>query len=288
MSANRRTQPHASATIGIADPDFRESHGSDENRSASFDSAAGNSMRNLIGRLGARADLAIWLVMLVTLALVITWVVLSYETTKVLMAETGPIEELTPWLYLVLAAAVLVVRPLRVPVSSAVAMAVVACAAAAREWDLHKEWTGASVLKVSFYFSDIPWSHRLAAAVVVAPLIWGAVVLLRRHARSTWRAMRRAEPGAITLTILLGTLVLSKVVDRSQNVLLESYGVIFAEPVVALRMTLEEGLELTLPLLVALALWQFRRQPNRQHEARATDQEPTWQSVELSPLSRKS
>jgi hypothetical protein len=122
----------------------------------------------------------------------------------------------------------------------------------------------------------------------VAPLIWGAVVLLRRHARSTWRAMRRAEPGAITLTILLGTLVLSKVVDRSQNVLLESYGVIFAEPVVALRMTLEEGLELTLPLLVALALWQFRRQPNRQLEARATDQEPTWQAVELSPLRRKS
>jgi hypothetical protein len=232
-------------------------------------------MRNPIGRLGARSDLAIWLVMLVTLVLVITWIVLPYETIAVLMAETGPIEGLTPWIYLALAAAVLVARPLRVPASSAVAMAVVACAAAAREWDLHKEWTGASVLKVSFYFSEIPWPHRLAAAAVVAPLIWGAVLLLRRHVRSTWRAMRRAEPWAITLTILLGTIVVSKLIDRSQNVLLESYGLIFAEPVVALRMTLEEGLELTLPLLVALALWQFRRQPSRQRVARATDREPT-------------
>jgi hypothetical protein len=131
--------------------------------------------------------------------------------------------------------------------------------AAAREFDAHKLFTGRSVLKVSWYLGPAPWLHKLIAAALVAVLAW-ALCRVARAAIAAWRQdWRRHASWAVTGATLVVVGVATKVLDRALNVLHEIAGVSASASERALRTSLEEGLELLLPVLVAFTLWQWRR-----------------------------
>ncbi len=189
----------------------------------------------------------------------LAWAVMSPEALLRLMDETGPIEHATALLYFLGAAWVLVAgvpqteRPLRLP------LGVLLCGFGARELDLHKAFSGLSVLKGSFYLGDAPWAHKLAALAAVLPVLAAIVVLLLRYTAPVWRGLRRGQAGAVTVAVFVATLVVSKILDRSRMVLLEDYGVDVGVSVSALLVALEESLELALPLIVMAALLRRRR-----------------------------
>lgn len=202
---------------------------------------------------------ALGLVALCVAVAVLAWAVLSPEAVLRLMAESGPVEAATAPLYFLAAIYVLVAGVPRIEPSPVLPLCIVLCGFGARELDLHKAFTGTSVLKVSFYLGPAPLAHKLVALGVVGAVLGAVLHLLTRHGRRIWRGLRQGRPAAITVAVFAVTMVVAKIVDRSRMVLLEDFGIALGSSATALFIALEETLELGLPLLVLLGLLRHRR-----------------------------
>jgi hypothetical protein len=187
---------------------------------------------------------------------VVLWLALDPASLKALVTEGGSVERLTELLYFALAAAMWWFRRPGDDVLGWVALCVVFVAFGAREMDLHRAWTGGSMLKVSFYLRDAPLLHKLVSAAVVLVVAAAMVTVVRRFARGVWQGLRRHETPAITVAIFLLTMVASKVIDRSINVLHEDFGVLTPAATGALVGAIEEIVELSLPLVAAIGFVQ--------------------------------
>jgi hypothetical protein len=208
---------------------------------------------------------AAFLVVLPVLVGIVCWAWLPPPTVRALFWEGGPIERITEGLYLAGAVAAWTARGSpRGGIALRLALSVVMLAAAAREADLHKHWTGTSVLRVSWYWSQAPAAHRLLAALVVGTVLVAAFHLLRRAWRGWWPALRGGQAHAATVAVLFATLLCGKVLDRSRAVLAESFGIVMAPATAALVRVLEETLEFALPLLAMLAIVQYLAPPPSQ------------------------
>jgi hypothetical protein len=195
--------------------------------------------------------------LLAALFAVTLWLLLSPADVMVVMREGGPIEGLTEKMYFLLAAA-LWLSPRRAGEwRDTLALTVMLAAAGAREMDLHKAFTGYSVLKVSFYLHDVPLRHKLTALFFLGLIAAAAFYLLRRHAGALWQRLRQREPVACSLAIFFATLVITKVLDRAINVLAGDFGVSTSTEIHALVSALEETVEMSLPVIAALARWQY-------------------------------
>jgi hypothetical protein len=206
-----------------------------------------------------RPELSPAVVAAILLVSAVAWCVTPPTTILWWTAESGPIEALTAVLYWMAAGLVLLgfADESRTR-GSAVAMALLLAGFAARELDWHVEFTGSSLLRVSYYLGDAPIRHKLGALLAVLVLAWAAVFLLRRHGRQLLHDFRGARPVAITCATVLVTMAATKIVDRSLGVLRESFDVVSSTAVQALQAAVEEPLELGLPVLVIVGLVQVR------------------------------
>jgi hypothetical protein len=194
------------------------------------------------------------------------WLALPPEGVMHLMSEEGPIETSTSALYFLVALlplALFFAPPAGTDRRSWLAIAVMSAAGGAREMDLHKAWTEKSVLKVSFYLGQAPLHQKLISLLVLAAIGGALSYLLRRHMRRLWQELRQGQAVAVSVATLFVTTVITKVLDRAINLLAEDYGVATSYPIKALVSALEETMELGLPLIVALSLWQFLRGQRR-------------------------
>lgn len=209
-----------------------------------------------------RRLLALLLVYAAALA-AIAWP-LDLADYRAVFSEQGPFELMSPafWVALALACAVQA-APLadgRGRGRNLVVLAVIALLLAMREADWHYELAGGNVLKLKFYANGpATLEVKLIAAVVVliglAVLLrglWLGIQTLRR--RAAWR-----EPWTWTFAVGLAAMVATKVLDRSLNVLRESFALSLPEHTGHLIGAWEEGFECALPLIFGLALWQWRR-----------------------------
>ncbi|TCP07563.1 hypothetical protein [Caldimonas thermodepolymerans] len=207
-----------------------------------------------------RPYLSLWFSGAFLLIALLVWALLPAEQVMALVIEGGPIEMPSALLYFAAAIALWFMRRRSMPVALALALTVMFCAFGARELDLHKAWSGASVLKVSYYLRPtVPLQHKLVALAVLLPVIASGFYLLLRWAKPVWQGLRARHPVAVTVVVFFATMAVAKVVDRSQNVLLEDYGIAFTASQEALRASVEEFLELGLGVLAFLGLWQHRR-----------------------------
>lgn len=214
---------------------------------------------NPVAAAGRRAGL---LVAVLLLAALTCWLLLPAPLVRALFWEGGPVERLTEALYVAGALVAWTCRDsLRGDRALRLALSVTLLAAAAREADWHKRWTGTSVLRVSYYYGQAPALQRLVAALVVAVVLVAAVHLLRRAWRGWWPALRRGEAHAASVGVLLLALVAGKLLDRSRAVLAEQFGIVMSSATAALVRVLEETFELALPLLAILALRQYLAPP---------------------------
>lgn len=216
--------------------------------------------------LSRRPYLAAALVAILTVLAVLFWAVRPLQEVAEFMSETGPIEEGTAALYFLTASAwfLLAARERSSARATLAAVAVVLAAFGARELDLHSAWTGASVLKVSYYLRPAPLHHKLVALAVLVPFALCLLYLLLRHARGVWQGVRQRRPVSVTVLVFFATIILSKLVDRSENVLLEDLGIEFPLWLSVLRAAVEETLEFGLAVLPWVGWWQWRKESEPQ------------------------
>lgn len=172
-------------------------------------------------------------------------------------AEEGFIERSTVMLYFFAGLAVAGERE-RLHAPLWVAMAALLAAAAARELDWHKAFTGTSILKLSYFLSAAPMQHKLAAAGVLAGVGAAVAFLALRFARGLWRGLRTGDAVASTAVTILACLVTSKLVDRSLTVAAQDWDLSISAQARALQLAIEEFMELEVPFLVVLGLVQRR------------------------------
>jgi hypothetical protein len=119
----------------------------------------------------------------------------------------------------------------------------------ARELEWHKAAAGGSVLKARFYLGPAAPGAKLLAVVVLLAAAAAVIYLLRRHLREMWVGLRKRRPVAITTATFFVVLLFSRIVDKSFRGSLDP-------SIIASRQIVEEMLELLLPLLVVLGVFQ--------------------------------
>lgn len=187
----------------------------------------------------------------------------SPQEVMAIMSETGWVERSTAAGWFLLALLVWLLRGGGDPPATTVALSVMFLAFGARELDWHKVWTGTSVLRVSWYVGPAPLQHKLAALAVLSVVSAAMLRLLLAHARRWWRGLRGGDAVAISIAAFIVTLVVSKLLDRSYNVLNEDFHMALSMSTKVVVSALEETLELTLTLIALLALWQHRSSLSR-------------------------
>lgn len=188
----------------------------------------------------------------------VLWAVLPTERLLAFLEEGGPVEASTAALYFIIAFALWFARRPGDDGCTWLALCVVFAAFGARELDLHKAWTGTSVLKVSFYLRDAPLHQKLTALPIVLAVGVSALYLVAKFAMPLWRALKQLDPVAVTMVCFFVTMFVSKVFDRSINILAEDFGMRFGEAVGSMVTSFEETLEFFLPILAILGLAQHR------------------------------
>lgn len=194
----------------------------------------------------------------VLLSLLLAWA-WPQQRVLALVEENGPVEDLTVLFYLLTVAVFWSVRPTAADWRARAGIGLLLLACAARELDLHKAFTGTSVLKLSFYAHPAPLHQKLGAAAIVLALAAVAGLLLRRFAAPLWRDLRQRRAVAITVASFFTMLVLTKLADRSFAVLAEDYGITMIPWLATVLHAFEEIGECSLPLIAGVGLWQQGR-----------------------------
>jgi hypothetical protein len=188
---------------------------------------------------------------------------------EAVFSEEGWLEDLSAVLWLVLAGAALLARPVVWP--RRLGMAVIAAALAAREEGWHKKFTADSLFKSDYYqMADVPLAERLIAGAVAV----GLTLLLLRLLFVGGREMRAGgwrRPWAWLTSLAVAIAPVLKVVDRGPSILRVQFDITLPATIDQVMLSLEEGFETALPLLFLLALQFYLadRRANRRHEGAA-------------------
>lgn len=185
--------------------------------------------------------------------LVYLGLVLPAERADVLFSETGWFEDLSAVLWLVLAAVLLIAKP--IGLSPRLGMAVVAAALAAREEGWHKKFTTDSLFKSDYYqMANVPMVEKLIEGAVAVgltiTLIWLLVLGGREvFARGGWR-----RPWGWLALFAVAISPLLKAVDRGPSILRVQFDITLPENIDMVMLALEEGMESALAVLFLVAL----------------------------------
>lgn len=182
--------------------------------------------------------------------------VLAPERAHVLFSETGWFENLSVVFWLVLAAVLLLARP--IGLGRRIGMSVIAAALAAREAGWHKKFTADSLFKSDYYqMTDVPMAEKLIAGAVAVgltiTLIWLLVLGGREIvARGGWR-----RPWGWLVLFAVAISPILKGIDRGPSILQVRFDITLPDNIDRVMLALEEGLESALPVLFFVALFLF-------------------------------
>jgi hypothetical protein len=193
--------------------------------------------------------------------------VISDQTSNRVFSETGPFEQASPILWLALGALVVALAQRLDAITLSTLVVCAACAA--REWDLHKAFTGYSVVNPGFYItSEFPIHHQLIGGALVALLAASSGVLLWYAWRVWPRGRQPVAPWIWALGIAGVMLVGTKLFDRAPAILAEDFEIVLSPAMSRLFTAWEEGLEATLPVAFAAMVlaYRFRRNPQPRTE----------------------
>lgn len=173
------------------------------------------------------------------------------------MVEGGAIENWTLFAYGAAIVATCLCLHLAEDKLAAGALLLVLVFLGAREMDLHLSVTGTSILRLSFYLTGAFTLQKATALAIVA--LFGACLLWvwLRHSRFLIRDFRAGSPGAVAAVTFGVTAAVAKLLDRTVSVVKQDFGLPVTDAAAALVVSIEEMLELALPLVVVLAAVQF-------------------------------
>ncbi len=201
----------------------------------------------------------VWVItLLYTLLLVPIPLLIGKQDMHHLFSEEGPFEVLSAVFWAVLG--LLCLSRARQSPRAMIPCALAAFIGCARELDLHTALTGVSLFKSSYYLkSAAPLGEKLLAAAIT--LIVFAVLV--DVARAGLRALRQRgalqQPWLQTSLLAIGAAAFTKLLDKLQSFVHDFTGHWLPQLYSLIVNALEEGMEMSLPLLFIVALVQFWR-----------------------------
>lgn len=184
---------------------------------------------------------------------------MSSESMIHFVRENGPVENLTLVFYIISIAFILYGGRSFLTVRTRAAVTILLAYMFMREASLHKSVSTISILKSKFWLgSQIPLSNKLLAVAILAPVLWALFYFAEKYIRQWWLDLRRKDGYAIGIFVFLAVLILSKIFDRSLNMMHEIWGWHFDSWVEAIVTGQEEYLECILPLLILVSFYQYR------------------------------
>ena len=184
------------------------------------------------------------------------------SVTQYLFSESGAFEVMSPWLWYLLA--VLSLLNIEIKLNTRVFTAIAATLLGLREMDFHKQVFEMSFIKTNFYRSaEIPLMDKLLGFILLIGIIFVFLVLAKKLVQ-TIRSMKDSLNIAhffIFLTIACGGL--SKVLDRTTSTLKDEFGIQLVPHTQIMIMTIEEGVEMLLPVLLIVAVLSYRKVLNQ-------------------------
>jgi hypothetical protein len=184
------------------------------------------------------------------------------SVTQYLFSESGAFEVMSPWLWYLLA--VLCLLNVEIKLNTRVFTAIAATLLGLREMDFYKQVFEMSFIKTNFYRSaEIPLMDKLLGFILLIGIIFVFLVLAKKLVQ-TIRSMKDSLNIAhffIFLTIACGGL--SKVLDRTTSTLKDEFGIQLVPHTQIMIMTIEEGVEMLLPVLLIVAVLSYRKVLNQ-------------------------
>lgn len=185
-----------------------------------------------------------------------------FTVTQYLFSESGAFEVMSPWLWYLLA--MLCLLNIEIKPNTRILTAAAATLLGFREMDFHKRLFDDSFIKTNFYRSaEIPMMDKVLGFILLLGIIIVFLILLKKLIQ-TVRSMKTSLNIAhffIFLTIACGGL--SKVLDRMASTLKDEFGVQLLEHSQIVIMTIEEGVEMLLPILLIVAVLSYRKVLNQ-------------------------
>lgn len=217
-----------------------------------------------LGTPPARAILCLFV--LVPVGVSIAAFSVAMETAEWYLSEDGPIEQLSPILWFILA--IFSIGLFGVRNLTAWAIGVLGAAAGLREMDLHKSITDEHMLRIGFYLGDEQTIQtRLICGLIVGLILASAVVLVVRG----WQRFRtlslRALPSwAWIMLMTVVALGVSKVFDRSIAMFEDIFGFDMDDRMKLAIHAFEETIEMLLPIGFGAAMMCLSLVPGRRSD----------------------
>lgn len=128
-----------------------------------------------------------------------------------------------------------------------------------RELDFDKRFTTMGILKSRFYLSaDVPLAEKIIGLAVVLLLLWAVAQVVRHHAVSTLTDLRQFTERSIGVAVIVALLVISKSIDGLARKL-KPFGIETTEEVSFLAGSIEEVMELGIPIMMILVFHSWLR-----------------------------
>jgi hypothetical protein len=123
-----------------------------------------------------------------------------------------------------------------------------------RELDFHNRFTTMSILKTKFFVSgEVSIPEKVAGTLAIALLVYVAVMLLVRHLKSFWIALRKRSPTAFAALLAFLLMGASKSLDGIGKKL-GALGISMTERSNIVTEVTEEIMELGIPMALLIAL----------------------------------
>lgn len=176
---------------------------------------------------------------------------LDISITHKLTSESGFFEVVSPPLWIALAVLCIAKLGFR---KWGLGTAALSLIFAAREADLHKAFTADSIFKHNFYKMDIPFAQKfwagLVALICIGILLWTLIsFVIYLYRTKGWRQAW----GRLTI-LSIGFVIFTKICDRLESTLNVDYHIYLSEVQGEICNMHEEGFEMLLPIMFAIAL----------------------------------
>ncbi|WP_392563318.1 hypothetical protein RHO13_07435 [Orbus wheelerorum] len=200
---------------------------------------------------------ALWLTIITVLLALLSSIFLDHEWLLDFVDEDHFVENLTLVFYTIAIVFVLCYQFKAIKFSYRFSLAFVLFAMMAREADLHKVF-GMSMLKIKFWLTNAAnLQSKAMAAVIILVILFAIFYIILNNYKAWYQDLKQKEAYAISVFIFFVVLVVSKILDRSLNMINEITGWMAPRWMVAFQQPQEEYLECILPLLIMIAVVQY-------------------------------
>ena len=131
-----------------------------------------------------------------------------------------------------------------------------------RELDFHSRFTTRGIFRTEFFtLSDVPLIEKAIGAAIVILLAFAIIKFCRQNYALFIKSLRAGEAWAINTSLAIAFMAISKWLDSGPDVLEWIIALIHSDPEMCIWI-FEEVMEMAIPALILLSIFQYRHTKN--------------------------